>query len=220
MVQTVTGQQVFSSSSDEANVGLVISTTRTLDTAPCEHRPAYWSHAMLDRINSQAELLSQYLASIHRKITHGQSLEAMARIFGSKTWNHFQREYPARLTAFARSLTWEPAGQASKTPVISSAEPVGLSDRHGLLDVSVRSLMTEEDEKQYPDSRQHPAWVWIEQHAAFYHKENGHSFTLEFMVNAEEEDREILLRDMPEVLRGVFYQAWELDCKWLLFYHD
>lgn len=43
---------------------------------------------MLDNFKKQGSILADYLASINRKISHGQSLEAAARMNGHKSWNH------------------------------------------------------------------------------------------------------------------------------------
>jgi len=43
---------------------------------------------MLDNLKKQGSILAGYLASINRKISHGQSLEAAARLNGHKSWNH------------------------------------------------------------------------------------------------------------------------------------
>ncbi|KWU19044.1 glyoxalase superfamily protein [Burkholderia cenocepacia] len=43
---------------------------------------------MLDNFKKQANILVDYLASINRKISHGQGLEAVARMHEHKSWNH------------------------------------------------------------------------------------------------------------------------------------
>lgn len=43
---------------------------------------------MLDNLKKQGSILVDYLAGINRKISHGQGLEAAARMHGHKSWNH------------------------------------------------------------------------------------------------------------------------------------
>lgn len=148
---------------------------------------------MIKEIKDQAALLADYLATLNRKITQGQALEAISRLHGSKSWNVLS------------SKLRKPSAPEAPTP------PSGCS-QIAVLDVSMIDLVGD-----YDVPEQVVEWEWVEEHASFRHKGNGEDPGVwEHMVHCER--AESRKDSMPELLKPVFAHAKAAGAVWVLFH--
>ncbi|MBC8739770.1 hypothetical protein F6X40_23950 [Paraburkholderia sp. UCT31] len=172
---------------------------------------------MLEKVKQQAVILEQYLASIQRKVTRGQAMEAMAKIYGSKSWNIFQREHESKLPGrYARGCGESvPVAQAVSSPAQTT------TSRFEVVEVAIQSLMTEEELAGYDGPEDFEDWAWIQDRAQFLHRGNNHEPGVwEFMVHVDPEHWEDFTERMPPRLLPVFEEARSIGAPWVLFYQE
>lgn len=149
---------------------------------------------MIKEIKDHAAILSEYLASINRKVTQGQALEALSRLRGSKSWN----EMSAKLRKQADARVVKPGVRNGCSAIT-------------IFDVSMIDLAGD-----YEVPEQLAEWEWVEKNSSFRHKENGVAPGVwEHMVFTE---RGASAEDVPELLKPVFVDAKAAGAVWVLFH--